>query len=105
MAAVRSANRDLTEFSGSLDGLQGTQRHFVVVRGNAVDLLAGSPPVLHNGLALDALPVAGLFAGDLDIWEFFLNNFFDAIGTPNGGFIAQLTHQDNQIALATHGFT
>ena len=50
------------------------------------------------------MPVTGLFAGDLNIRELFLDNLLDAIGTPNGGFIAQLTHQDDQIALPAHRF-
>src|SRR5260221_3957259 len=104
MAGIRAANRNLSEFSGSLNGLQCAQRHLVVVGGNAVDLLAGSQPVFHNGLALLTLPVAGLFADDLDIREFFFGDFFDSIRTTNGCFIAQLTHQDDQITFAAHSF-
>jgi hypothetical protein len=40
MAAVRTTHRDLAEFSCSLDGLQRTERHLVVVgNGNGTILL------------------------------------------------------------------
>ena len=54
---------------------------------DAGDLLAGSQPILHDSLALGALPVADLFAGDLDIWELLLDNLLDSIRTANGGFM------------------
>jgi hypothetical protein len=48
--------------------------------------------------------VAGLFASDLDVGELFLDDLLNPIGTAVGGFIAQLTDQDGQVALAAHGF-
>src|ERR1700730_18723666 len=105
MAAIGASHWDLAEFSGSLDGLQCAQRHLIVVGGDPVDLLAGGQPVLHNGLALFTLPVARLFADDLDVRKLFFSDFLYSIRTANRGFIAPLAHPDDQIALAAHRFT
>jgi hypothetical protein len=61
------------------------ERHLVVIGGNAVDLLAGSQPVFHDRLALLALPVAGLFAGDFDIGELFLDDLLNPLVRPWAG--------------------
>jgi hypothetical protein len=55
--------------------------------------------------ATPSIPVAALLADDLDIRKLFFDHLFDSIGTPDGGFIAQLTHQDDDISLAAHCFT
>ena len=94
MSAIGAAHFDLVKFSCRLDGLQGPQRHLIVIGRHPVDLLAGSQPVFHDRLALLALPVAGLFAGDLDVGELFLDDLLNAIGPAVGGFVAQLTDQD-----------
>lgn len=75
------------------------ERHLVVIGGNSVNLLAGSQPVFHDRLALLALPVAGLFTGDVDVGEPFLDDLLNPIDTAVGRFIAQLTDQDGQVAL------
>src|ERR1700690_1004588 len=101
MASICAPDRNFAEFSGSLDRLQCAERHFVVVRSDTVNLLAGCQPVLHNGLALYALPVTGLFTGDFDVGEFLLNDFFDSIRPAKSSFIAQFAHQDDQLSLAS----
>jgi hypothetical protein len=79
------------------------ERHLVVIGGKSVNLLAGSQPVFHDRLALLALPVAGLFTGDVDVGELFLDDLLNPIDTAVGRFIAQfiaqLTDQDGQVAL------
>src|SRR5437899_5155062 len=84
--AVGSADVDLAQFAGCLDGHERAERHLVVVGGDSVDLVAGGEPVLHDGPALRALPVAGLLADDLDA-RVLREDLLRALGPLDGGLV------------------
>src|SRR5215472_7214340 len=104
MASVGAADWNLTRLSRCLDGLESAKSHLVVIRSDAINLLSGRKPVLHNGFTLFAFPVSRLFPDDFNVGELLLGYFFDPIGAADGGFVTELTHQDHEIAFAAHRF-
>src|ERR1700756_4937745 len=104
MTAVGAAHWYLPCFPGCLNGLEGAKSHLVVIRSDAINLLSGRKPVLHNGFTLLTLPVSGFFADDFDVRKILLSYLLDSIGAADRSLVTQLTHQNYEIAFAAHRF-
>jgi hypothetical protein len=87
MAAVRTAHRDLAELSGSLDGLQGTERISSLLEATPSISWPEASQFSMIVFPLHTLPVTDLLTNYLDLWKVFFDNLLDAIRSADGGFI------------------
>src|SRR3954470_6095915 len=84
-----------------LHGDQGADRHFVVVRGDSVDLRAGGDPIGHQVDGLAALIVGGLLLDHFDL-RIFGDDFLVAGRTLGRGVTRQFAQHNGDVALAAH---